>query len=130
LSLRTKRIGQQLRNEIARVLRDVVTDPRVHDVTLTAVDVSPDLSNAIVHWSLFDPAAASAPGEVASEELLGEVESGLESCAGFVRRNLAVTLELRRMPELRFRYDPSLQLGGQTLELLQAIQDGKEKKSE
>jgi ribosome-binding factor A len=129
LSLRTERIGQQLRNEIARVLRDVVSDPRVHDVTLTGVDVSPDLSNAIVHWSIFD-AEASSRNEVVSEELLGEVETGLESCAGFVRRNLAGALELRRMPELRFRYDPSLQLGGETLELLQAIHDGKEKKSQ
>jgi ribosome-binding factor A len=129
LSLRTERIGQQLRNEIARVLRDVVTDPRVHDVTLTGVDVSPDLSNAIVHWSIFD-LSASGTDEPVSDELLGEVESGLESCAGFVRRNLAVSLELRRVPELRFRYDPSLQLGGETLELLQAIHDGKEKKSQ
>ena len=68
--------------------------------------------------------------DVVSEEILGEIETGLESCAGFVRRNLAGTLELRRMPELRFRYDPSLQLGGETLELLQAIHDGKEKKSQ
>ncbi len=129
MSLRTERIGQQLRSEIARVLRDVVSDPRVHDVTLTGVDVSPDLSNAIVHWSIFDR-AASGRDEVVSEELLSEIETGLESCAGFVRRNLAGTLELRRMPELRFRYDPSLQLGGETLELLQAIHDGKEKKSQ
>jgi ribosome-binding factor A len=115
MSLRTERIGQQLREEIARVLRDEVTDPRVRNVTLTQVDVAPDLSNAIVQWSVFDAQDDTDPESV---------EAGLESAAGFLRRSLSKRLEFRRTPALRFQYDPSLKEGSETLQLLQAIRDG------
>ncbi len=99
MSLRTDRIANQLRDEIARVLRDDVADARVRMVTLTRVDVAPDLSNAIVQWSLFDK-----NGEPDLDRL-SEIEDGLDSAAGFVRRRVARVLELRKMPALRFRYD-------------------------
>lgn len=118
MSLRTERIGNQLMGEIARVLREEVADPRVRLVTLTRVDVAPDLSHALVLWSAFDQ-----KGEVDPEE----VNEGLGSAAGFVRHRLAQTMGLRRMPELRFRFDPSLRWGSETLELLQVIRDGEEK---
>ncbi len=51
MSRRTERIAEQLRKELARVLREDVTDPRVRLVTLTRVDVSPDLAQALVFWS-------------------------------------------------------------------------------
>ncbi len=98
------------------MLREEVTDPRVRMVTLMRVDVAPDLSHALVMWSAFDKEG---------EADLEEIDEGLISAAGFVRRRLAQTLKLRRMPELRFRYDPSLRQGSETLELLQAIRDGK-----
>ena len=51
MSRRTERIADQLRSEIARVLREEATDPRTRLVTLTRVDVSPDLGNALVFWT-------------------------------------------------------------------------------
>ena len=53
MSRRTERVGAQLLEEISRVLRAEVTDPRVSLVTLTRIDVSPDLSHALVYWSAF-----------------------------------------------------------------------------
>ncbi len=117
MSRRTERIAEQLRSEIARVLREEATDPRIQFVTLTRVDVAPDLSNALVYWSALDVGGAdSADG----------IQEGLESASSFVRRNLAKALPLRRMPELRFRYDPSLALGDQTLSLLRSLTDEEE----
>lgn len=98
-------ISSQLRGELARLLQEEVMDPRVRLVTLTRVDVSPDLSNAIVLYSVMG-------------EDIEPVDDGLHSAASFLRRRAARTLGLRRMPELRFRYDPSLVLGAETLSLL------------
>jgi len=114
VSLRTDRIGEQLRAEIARALREEVGDPRVRMVTLTQVDVAPDLSHALVMWSAL---------EVEGESDLEEVQAGLDSSAGFLRRELAHRLPLRRMPALRFRHDSSLELGSRTLAILKGIRD-------
>src|SRR5512134_3602197 len=105
-SRRLERVAEQLREEIARVLREEVGDPRVGLVTILRVDVSPDLRNALVFWSRIE--RPGAPG-------LEEVADGLESAAAFVRRRLAHDLPLKRMPELRFRHDPGIELGDRTL---------------
>jgi ribosome-binding factor A len=110
-----ERIAQQLKSEIARVLREEATDPRIRMVTLTQVDCAPDLSSAMVFWSSI---------EADSEQALSEIEAGLASAAGFVRRRIAQVLPLRRTPRLEFRYDPSLAQGARTLSLLREISDG------
>ena len=112
MTRRTERIAEQLRGEIARVLREEASDPRVELVSLTRVDVAPDLSNAVVFWSAMDMQGGATPEEI---------QDGLESAAGFVRKRLARELPLRRMPELRFRHDPSLALGSETLNLLRTL---------
>ena len=112
MTRRTERIAEQLRGEIARVLREEASDPRVELVSLTRVDVAPDLSNAVVFWSAMDMQGCARAGEM---------QDGLESAAGFVRKRLARELPLRRMPELRFRHDPSLALGSETLNLLRTL---------
>jgi len=117
LSLRTERIGEQLRAEIARVVRDELTDPRVGLVTVTRVDVAPDLSNALVYWS---------PLEAHDEKELAAMSEGLASGAGFVRRQLAHALSLRRMPALRFKHDPSIEEGSRTLSILKSLNESRE----
>lgn len=112
MSRRTERVGEQIRAEVARVLREEAGDPRVRLVTLTRVDVAPDLGHARVWWSVL--------GERDAEE----VARGLESAAPFLRRRLAALLPLRRTPELRFRHDPSLELGDRTLAALRELEDG------
>ena len=115
MTRRSERIAEQLREELARVIRESATDPRLRLVNLLRVDVSPELSNAIVYWSTLD---------VKGDMDLKATADGLESAAGFLRRELAHSLALRRIPELRFRYDDSLELGSKTLSLLSALGDG------
>ncbi len=117
MSLRTERIEHQLQQEIARVLRDDVSDRRVKMVTVLRVDVAPDLSNAIVGWSLFET------GGEPDFDQIDDIEGALESAASYIRRKIAASLNLRRTPALRFEYDPSLRLAGETMELLQEIAD-------
>ena len=121
MSRRTDMIASQLRGEVSRLLREEVMDPRVRLVTLTRVDVSPDLSNALVYYSVMgddDPDTIEA------------VDDGLYSAAPFLRRRAAGALPLRRMPALRFRYDPSLALGTETLALLRETPAGEEEEDD
>jgi ribosome-binding factor A len=115
MSRRMERIDQQLRSEIARVLREEATDPRIHMVTLTRVDCAPDLSVALVFWSSI---------EADDEDSLRRIEAGLASAATFVRHRIAQVLPLRRTPRLEFRFDPSLEQGARTLSLLRELSDG------
>ncbi len=118
MTRRTERVGDEIRAEIARVLREEVTDPRLRLVTLTRVDVSPDLSRADVFWSVVERAGGPARSEA---------EQAFEKAAGFVRRRLAEVLPLRRMPSLHFHHDPSLALGSETLALLGQLRRDEEK---
>lgn len=120
MSLRTDRIAHQIREEIARVLRDQVTDHRIKLITVLKVDVAPDLSNAIVYWSAFDRDGDPDFDQVDS------IAEGLDSAASFMRQKIAASLNLRRTPALRFRYDASLRLAGETMGILQAIKHGEE----
>ena len=125
MSRRTDRVGEQLRREIARILHEEATDPRIALVTLTRVDVAPDFSSAAVYWSPLtapgegEARPADAPGEVAVER----IGAGLASAAPFLRRRLARVLPLKRTPELRFRYDASMALGSDMLSLLRELAD-------
>ncbi|MFP6565224.1 MAG: 30S ribosome-binding factor RbfA [Myxococcota bacterium] len=116
MSRRTERVAELLRAEIAMALREDVTDPRIGLVTLTRVDVAPDMSHAIIGWSAL---------EVDAEGRVAEIKAGLDSAAGHLRSAIAKRLELRRMPELRFRHDSSIALGDKTLEVLEHLSDGK-----
>lgn len=112
MSVRSQRIGEQIRSEIAKILRDEITDPRIGMLTLTRVKVSPDLSTALVFWS---------PLDVNGETDIDQMSLGMNSAGGFIRRQLAHNLKLRRTPELNFRYDPSIEMGSRTLALLREV---------
>jgi ribosome-binding factor A len=114
MTRRTERVASELLAEIARLLREDVTDPRVGIVTLTRIDVAPDLTHALVFWSALDV----EPGS----ERIDVHQAGLESAAPFLRRRIASALPWKRSPELRFRYDPSLVLGTRTLSLLHELE--------
>jgi len=112
VSRRTERVAEQVRFEVARILREDVTDPRLRFVTLLRVELSADLGSARLHWS-----DLRAEGEA-----IAEIGRALEGAAQFVRRRLAAALELRRVPELRFQHDPSLAEGTRTLSLLHELE--------
>ena len=120
MSRRTERIGAELLAELSRLLRSELNDPRLGLVTLTRVDVAPDLSQALVFWSALDL------GGEGSAEAMEAHQAGLESAASALRRRASQTLTLRRMPALRFRYDPSMVLASRTLSVLRDVADGEE----
>ncbi|MBU6420528.1 MAG: 30S ribosome-binding factor RbfA [Gammaproteobacteria bacterium] len=94
---RKLRIGELLQRELAELILREVKDPRVQRVTVTAVDVAPDLSHA---RALISVLGAEAPQP--------EVVQALNHAAGFLRHELGRRLKLRSIPELRFSYDETL----------------------
>ncbi|MFH1033582.1 MAG: 30S ribosome-binding factor RbfA [Pseudomonadota bacterium] len=96
---RTQRMANLIQAELGDLLLKRVKDPRLEPITITGVDVSPDLSQAKVFYSLLD--AARRP----------EVEAGFKAAAPFLRHELAGRLQIKVTPKLRLVYDPSLAEG-------------------
>lgn len=97
MSKRVARLNEQLKREISAVLRTQVRDPRLGVVTVTGVEVAADLAVARVYVRTLGAAEERA-----------ETLAGLEAAAPFVRRELGRVLHVRRVPELRFAEDRSM----------------------
>ncbi len=93
---RNKRLGNQVLRTLSELLRFETKDPRLQNVSLTAVDLTRDLSVAKVYFSLMDPN---------QDPLL--VAEGLDAASGFLRRKLGGAIKIRHVPELRFAHDDS-----------------------
>lgn len=104
---RPKRVGELLLGFLAEKLTRL-TDPRVQLVTLTAVEVSPDLRAAKVYWTVPATDSTSSTLDFASDEIIREVGSALKSSEKFFRKKIGDELELRNVPELTFLYDRTL----------------------
>ena len=97
--MRAERLGQQIKRDLALLLQNEVADPRVKWVTITAVQVSPDLEHAKVFYTLLDGSDQAAAAE------------GLRRAGGFLRSHLGPKLRLRLLPELHFEFDESVARG-------------------
>jgi len=97
---RHARIADQIQRELAELIRLEVRDPRVGMVTLTGVELSRDQSHAKVYFTVL---GAPSDAEQARE--------GLQRAAGFLRSNLAHRLTTRKVPDLAFAYDESVERG-------------------
>ncbi len=95
-----RRISDLVRSRLTDLLKRKANDPRLQMVTITDVVVTPDARYADVHFSVL--------GGVEEQE---ETLAGLESAAGWLRRELGRSLRLRNTPALTFHYDPSLERG-------------------
>jgi ribosome-binding factor A len=94
---RSRAMGETVREIVARLLLEEIADPRVDLVTVTGVDMSPDLRHANVF--------VTAHGD---EARVAEALAGLESAKGRLRTMLGASVRLRYVPDLHFRIDPSV----------------------
>jgi ribosome-binding factor A len=108
---RIERVGNLIRDEISELLQRQVKDPRLGNfVTVTEVSISPDLRYAKVFISC-----------IGSEEIKRDSLSGLAAATGFLRSQLAKRLRLRRIPELSFHWDDSIERGAHLLQLIDEV---------
>jgi ribosome-binding factor A len=95
---RPDRVGDQIRQELSDLLtRGTVHDPGIGFITLTRVKVSPDLQLARVFYT-----------SLGDEKARRETARALERATPFFRRHVGSRLQLRRVPELEFRFDESI----------------------
>ncbi len=108
---RIQRVNSLIRQEISQLLQRQVKDPRLGDfVAVTEVSLSPDFKYAKVFVSC-----------IGSEEEKQTMLSGLAAASGFLRNQLAKRLRLRRIPELSFHWDDSIERGAHLLQLIDEV---------
>ncbi len=111
-SRRTERLNELLLKEISETVIRELNDPRIRNVTFTAVDITRDLRLARVYYSVLDP-----------DQNRDAASQGLQSAKGVIKRALGPRLSLRYMPDLEFLYDASIQRAEQIEKLLKSVED-------
>lgn len=104
---RSRRVGEQIQRELASLVQFELKDPRLGMVTISAVEVSRDLSVAKVYFTVLD-----------AQHDIEQTLQGLTHAGGFLRRELAQRMKLRVVPELRFHYDSSIEKGSRLSALI------------
>ena len=112
---RPRQVGDLVRAELARLLREELRDPDIGFATITTVDMSPDLRSARVFVSVFGEADQFAKSVAALNHAAGHLR-------GIVGRNCG----LRLAPELRFVEDHTIEQGARIEELLKTIKKPEE----
>ncbi|MGC8874725.1 MAG: 30S ribosome-binding factor RbfA [Chloroflexia bacterium] len=111
-SRRTVQVASLILQELSLLLQRETKDPGIGFVTLTDVEVSPDLRAARVYFSV-----------LGDEQAVRESQQALERASGFLRHELAQRLTLRFVPELHFVRDRSIERGQRIRELLREIEE-------
>ncbi len=104
---RSDRVAEQVRRDLADLIRTELKDPRVGMISLTAVELTPDYAHAKVFYATLN------------DEHLDEIERGLKRAAGFLRRELGRRIHIHTLPELHFIYDNSIQHGASMSALIE-----------
>ncbi|UCH51453.1 MAG: 30S ribosome-binding factor RbfA [Chloroflexota bacterium] len=108
---RTERINSIIQQEISDLLREQINDPRLTAlISITKVSTSPDLRHAKVFISTL--------GDKVNKD---EILQGFTAASGFLRRQLANSLELKHTPELSFHLDDSIARGAEVLKLIDQV---------
>ncbi len=113
MGIRTDRVGKEILYVLGGLLaRGEVADPGVRGVTLQSVQVSPDLREARIYFSVY--------GEGTDKTRCAQA---LKRAAPFFRRELARHLQLRRLPGLHFQFDPSTEYAAHINSVLARVQE-------
>lgn len=100
-SVKNTRINGEVLKELSNIIRSEIKDPRINPMTLVvAVEVAPDLKTCKAYISVL--------GDEKSQK---DTITGLKSAEGYIRRQLARTVNLRNTPEIRFILDQSIEYG-------------------
>ena len=113
---RVERVAALIREEVSRIIREDVSDPRIGFISITGVDLSPDLENAKIRVSI-----------LADEKKKQESMQGLHSATGFIRGKLGDLLATRIVPELKFVRDDSLEKGSRVLGIISKLEKDHER---
>lgn len=109
-SQRAHRVGELIQKEISALLLRGLNDPRIGFVTITGVEVTPDLHLARVFYTV-----------IGDETARRSCAAGLKSATPFIRQQLGRQLQMRYTPDLLFQYDTSIDYGSRIDSLLRDL---------
>jgi ribosome-binding factor A len=113
---RAWRVGDLIKEEIASMmLHGEIKDPRIGFVTITHVEITPDLKDAKVYFS-----------QIGSEGDRSKSRSGLQAAEGYIRRSLLRRLSLKHIPRLSFLFDETLEYSERIEKVIKDIKRGGE----
>ncbi|MDD2958223.1 MAG: 30S ribosome-binding factor RbfA [Lachnospiraceae bacterium] len=120
-SIKNTRINGEVMKELSVIIRSEIKDPRIHPMTsVTDVEVAPDLKTCKAYISV-----------LGDEEARKNTLAGLRSAEGYIRRQLARTVNLRNTPEIKFILDQSIEYGINMSKLIDDVtKDIREEKEE
>jgi len=111
-----QRLNVLLRQELADLIRSELRDPRLADIiSITRVDVSPELQNANIYTSV-----------LGDDEAKGATMKALAAAAPFLRRHLTERITIRRTPVLHFILDQTIEEAAHILELMRQMPEPKQ----
>lgn len=100
-SIKNTRINGEVQKELSKIIQNEIKDPRIAPMTsVVAVEVAPDLKTCKAWISV-----------LGNEKAAADTLAGLKSAEGYIRRQLARTINLRNTPEIRFILDQSIAYG-------------------
>lgn len=105
---------EMIQNDINKILRQGLSDPRLNLVSVTRVNLNDDYSIANVYWDTFNPSTR------------GDIKAAFDGIRGKVRSMLAKTLKVRHVPEINFFYDSQFEDEHKIMNLLKEEHDKKE----
>ncbi len=105
---RKDRVSEQIRRELAELIRSELKDPRVGMISITDVQVTPDYAHAKIFFS-----------SLAGSEYVEGILVGLQNASGFLRRELGKRIRIHTTPQLHFVFDQSLERGADLSKLIQ-----------
>ncbi|MFA5879776.1 MAG: 30S ribosome-binding factor RbfA [Candidatus Margulisiibacteriota bacterium] len=109
--MRLLRLGNLIRNEVADVLRKKLDDHRIGFVSITGVELSPDMKYAKIYYSQFG-----------SEAEKKKTSKALFRATGFIKYEVGKVINLKIMPEFEFKYDDSLEKGSSLVDKIYEIE--------
>ena len=110
-SVKNTRINGEVLKELSNIIRSEIKDPRINPMTsVVAVEVAPDLKTCKAYISVL--------GDEKSQK---DTITGLKSAEGYIRRQLARTVNLRNTPEIRFILDQSIEYGINMSQLIDEV---------
>ena len=115
-SVKNTRINGEVLKELSNIIRSEIKDPRINPMTsVVAVEVAPDLKTCKAYISV-----------LGDEKAQQDTIAGLKSTEGYIRRELAHTVNLRNTPEIRFILDQSIEYGVRMSRLIDEVNAGLE----
>lgn len=115
-SIKNTRINGEVQRELSNIIHNEIKDPRIHPMTsVVTVEVAPDLKTCKAYISV-----------LGDEKAQQDTIAGLKSAEGYIRRELAHTVNLRNTPEIRFILDQSIEYGVRMSRLIDEVNVGLE----